>query len=263
MAVLALLLPGAIMRPLRVRALALVPALLAFCAARAQDPGPALAAWEKARGGAEALHAIQTLRITSHVFWGGTEIPVVTEFKRPGRYRQVTTVQGLRIVEALDGEAGWTINPFSGYGGFLKPQPMNPEQLRDAKEAADFDGPFIDWTAKGNQAVDLGEEDVEGSPAAKLQAKLADGTVVTSWLDKDSGLEIKRVTRRMVRGTAQETETLPGNYFKHAGVWLPHLLATGEVRSQEKNQEVVDKVEVNVPIDDADFKMPEAPKADR
>lgn len=243
------------------RALLVASAALGLPALRAQDPGPALDAWTRARGGAEALHAIQTLKITSHVYWGSTEIPVVTEYKRPGRYRQVTTVQGLQVVEALDGEAGWSINPFSGYGGFMKPQPMNPEDLRDAKESADFDGPFVDWKAKGHQVSDLGEEEVEGSPAKKLQAKLADGTVVTSWLDKDSGLEIKRVKRRVVRGSEQESETLLGNYFKHGGLWFPHLLETGAVHSDAKGKAVVDKVEVNVPIDDADFKMPESPKA--
>ncbi|HXC17074.1 MAG TPA: hypothetical protein VNV60_06510 [Holophagaceae bacterium] len=248
------------MRPLCLRALLLASVVLSGSAARAQDPGPTLEAWGKARGGAEAIHAIQSLRVMSHVYWGSTEIPVVTEYKRPGRYRQVTTVQGLQVVEALDGESGWSINPFSGYGGFMKPQPMNPEDLRDAKESADFDGPFVDWKAKGNQVSDLGDEEVEGSPARKLQAKLSGGTVVTSWLDKDSGLEIKRVTRHMVRGSEQETETLLGNYFKHGGVWLPHLLETGPVRSEARNKAVVDKVEVNIAIDDADFKMPEPTK---
>ena len=249
------------MRPSSLRALLLVPAFLAAPASRAQDPGPVLEAWTKARGGLEAIHAIQSLRITSHVYWGSTEIPVVTEFKRPGRYRQVTTVQGLQVVEAVDGDVGWTINPFSGYGGFMKPQPMTPEDLRDAKESADFDGPFIDWKAKGDQVAYLGEEDVQGSPAFKLQATLADGTVVTSWLDKDSGLEIKRVTRRMVRGSEQEQESMLGNYFQHSGVWFPHLVETGRVHSETKGKAVVDKVEVNVPIADSDFKMPEAPQA--
>lgn len=251
------------MRSPRLRVLCLLPAVLAAALGAAplaaQDPGPVLDAWLKARGGAQALQAIHSLRVTAHLFWGGTEIPVVTEYKRPGKYRQVTTVQGLRIVEAVDGEAGWSINPFSGYGGFMKPQPMSPEDLRNAKESADFDGPFVDWKAKGNQVRALGEEDVDGSPAWKVEATLADGTVVTSWLDKDSGLEIKRVTRRVVRGSEEETATVLGNYFQHGGVWFPHLMESGPARGDERQKIVVDRVEVNPEIADSDFRQPAAP----
>ena len=239
-------------------------AALAFLASPAsaqsstQSPSPTadqiLAGHFEARGGMARLRAIQTLRISARA--GTAEYPVVTELKRPMHYRQAFSVQGMSLIEAYDGKSGWTINPFSGYGGFKEPQPLNPEQLRNMELDADLDGPLMDWQAKGHKVELLGKEDVDGSPAWKLRLVLKNGDQITYFLDMDTCLEIKEITKRIIRGSEVESESVLGNYEESGGVMFPRLFENGPRGSERRNKVTVDKVEINVPISDDRFAQP-------
>lgn len=208
----------------------------------------------EARGGLAKLRAIHSLRITSRV--GQAEIPSVSEWKRPGSYRQTVQVQGLEWIQAFDGKAGWGINPFSGYGGFKEPQPLSPEDERAVELSADLDGPLVDWKAKGHKVEYLGEEDVDGGQAYKLKVSLKDGDEITYFLDADTFLSIKEITRRVIRGTDLVSETTLGNYEATGGVYFPRLLQEGEKGSDNKNTLTVDKVEINPTLSDDRFTIP-------
>ena len=237
-----------------------LPALAALVAVAgaAQSPAPTadsiIAKHLEARGGVARLKAIHSLRITSRL--GQSELPGVGEWKRPGSYRQTVKVQGLDWIRAYDGKTGWSINPFSGYGGFKEPQPMNPEQLKAVELTADLDGPLVDWQAKGHKVVYMGMEDVDGGQAFKLKATLKNGDEITYFLDADTYMSIKEITRRVIRGTEEETETILGNYEAAGGVQFPRLLQEGEKGSDEKQTVTVDKVEINHELADDRFAMP-------
>ncbi len=249
-----------------------IPALAAIMAIAAQAPlvahaqprtikeSPAptaesiIAKHLEARGGVARLKAIQSLRVTSRL--GASELPSVGEWKRPMAYRQTVKIQGLDWIRAYDGKAGWAINPFSGYGGFKEPQPMNPEQLRAIELTADLDGPLVDWQAKGHKAVYLGMEDVDGGQAHKLKLTLKNGDEITYFLDADTCLSIKEITRRVIRGTEEEYETFLGNYEATEGVLFPRLIQEGDKGSDEKNTVTVQKVEINPALADDRFSMP-------
>jgi hypothetical protein len=238
----------------------LFPAMAVLVALAAPAQAPALSADQviakhlEARGGLARLRAIQSLRITSRL--GVAELPSVGEWKRPMAYRQTVKVQGMDWIRAFDGKSGWTINPFSGYGGFKEPQPLNPEQLRAIELTADLDGPLVDWQAKGHKVAYLGTEDVDGGLAHKLKVTLKNGDQVTYFLDADSWMSIKEITRRVVRGTEEESETVLGNYEATGGVYFPRLIQEGEKGSDEKQAVTIEKVEINPDLSMDRFTMP-------
>jgi outer membrane lipoprotein-sorting protein len=236
-------------------ALAAVAALAV--AARAQTVDEIVAKHVEARGGMAKIKAVKTMRSTGkRDLAPGLSAPIVVEQSRPNKMRADFTVQGLTGTLAYDGASGWQIMPFQGN---KDPEPMAEEMVKEFAEDSDIDGPLVDWKEKGHKIELVGKEQVEGTDAYKLKLTRKGGTVSHVWIDADSFLEIKGETKRMVRGTEQETVYVVGDYKEVAGMMMPH-----SVQFSEKGGPVMsmtfDKIEVNPAVEDARFKMPAAPK---
>jgi len=213
----------------------------------------------QARGGMDKIKAVQTIRSTGVMsMGGGMEAPGSMVQKRPDMARLEFTVQGLTAVQAYDGKDAWQIMPFMGK---KDPELMSADDKKDIEENADIDGPLVDYKSKGNKVELLGKEKVEGTDVYKLKATLKNGDVVTIYLDGDSFLEIKEETKRMVRGSEQEVESSLGDYKEVNGLMFPFAMENGIKGSQEKEKLTISKIEINVPVDNAIFKMPAAAAA--
>lgn len=208
-----------------------------------------------AKGGLEKVKSVQTVRITGKMTVGpGIEAPIVLELKRPNAMRLDITVQGIVGSQAFDGAKGWSLMPF---GGSKVPQEMSAEEMKMTEEQADIDGPLIDYKAKGHTVELLGKEKVEGADAYKLKLTLKNGTVRTLYLDAEHFLEIKDESKRTIRGTEVESDTIIGDYKEVGGMMFPHSIDSGQKGNPQRQKLVVEKIELNVPIDASRFKMPE------
>lgn len=211
----------------------------------------------EAHGGLAKMKAINSMRMTGRMTVGpGMEAPIVLESKRPNQSRMDITFQGMTASQVYDNGTGWQIMPFQGK---TDPEPLSGDDLKDAEENADIDGPFVDYKAKGHQVEMAGKENVEGADCFKLKLTKKNGDVRYYFIDAESYLPIKFSGKRMVRGTEVETEASLGDYKEVAGVWMPHVMEVGAKDSPVKQKLTVVKVEVNVPLDAERFKMP-APK---
>ncbi|MFL6208815.1 MAG: outer membrane lipoprotein-sorting protein [Pyrinomonadaceae bacterium] len=207
-----------------------------------------------AKGGMEKIKAQKSLRMSGRMTLGpGLEAPVIMEQKRPGSFRLELTLQGLTAVQAYDGQTGWQIMPFQGK---KDPETMGEDDLKEAQEQADIDGPLVDYKEKGNKVELVGHEQVEGSDAYKLKVTLKNGEVRYLYLDADSFLEIKEESKRTIRGTEREGETIFGDYKEEGGVMMAHSIEAGAKGSAEKQKVTIEKVEINPVLDDARFKLP-------
>jgi outer membrane lipoprotein-sorting protein len=235
--------------------LTIAAAILAAAPAAAQTADEIIAKNLAAKGGLEKLRAVKTIRMTGRMTVGpGIEAPIVLEIKRPNSMRMDFTIQGMVGSQAYDGSSGWSLMPF---GGSKVPQQMTAEEATLAEEQADIDGPLIDYKAKGNTVELLGKETVEGAQAYKLKVTLKNGVVRTMYVDAEHFLEIKEESKRTIRGTEMEMETIVGDYKEVDGLMLPHSVDAGAKGSPQRQKLVIEKIEINVPIDDARFKMPD------
>lgn len=206
-------------------------------------------------GGLEKIKAIKTVRMTGKMTVGpGIEAPVVMELKRPNAMRLDITVQGMVGSQAFDGTKGWSLMPF---GGSKVPQEMAADEMKLAEEQAEIDGPLVDYKAKGNTVELLGKDKVEGSDAYKLKVTLKSGVVRTIYIDAEHFLQIKEEAKRTIRGTEVESDTIVGDYKEVGGMMFPHAVDSGQKGNPQRQKLVIEKIELNVPIDDARFKMPE------
>lgn len=212
----------------------------------------------EAKGGAEALRAMQAVRLTGKMLVNGGQLEFAYQQtkKRPGEVRTEATLQGMTLIEAFDGTQGWKVSPFQGR---KDPEKMSADDAKELMEDAEIDGALVDWKAKGSTVEYLGTEDVDGTMAHKLKVVRKNGDVSYVYLDPDHFLEIRTLTQRVKRGTQTEMETDYGDYEKIAGVFLPFSIESGRKGSTDKQKIVLEKADANVPVDDAAFHFPTTP----
>jgi hypothetical protein len=209
----------------------------------------------EAKGGANVLHDLQTLRLTGKMLVqeGQIQLAFMQVKKRPDDVRTEASLQGMTQIEAYDGKEGWKVSPFFGR---KDPERMSADDVKALVEDAEMDGPLVDWQAKGNAVEYLGTEDVDGTPAHKLKVTRKNGDVSFVYLDPDHFLDIRVLTQRTRHGAYEEVETDLGDYEKAGGVFVPTSIEVGRKGAPDKQRIIIDKVEANVPVDDTIFHFP-------
>jgi len=210
------------------------------------------------KGGLEKIKAITSVRMSGEL--DGDEFKAVEsqESKRPNWVRKNMSLQGMTAVEAYDGSNGWQVQPF---GGHKDPELMGEDDLRDLLLDADFDGPLVDYTAKGNTVEYLGHDEVDGDDALRLKVTLKNGDIIYYFLDPETNLEIRKEVQQFIRGSIRETVVELGSYKPVEGVMFPFSISQRPKNSPRAQTTTFEKIEVNVVIPDSDFSLPMSLKA--
>jgi len=214
----------------------------------------------QARGGIEKMQAIKNYRITAKFEGGGGfTASVGQENQRPNLLRESFTLQGMTAVQAYDGATGWQIQPF---GGKKDPELMGEDDVRDLLLDADFDGPLVDYKEKGNTVEYLGHDVVDGDDALRLKITLKNGDIIYDYLDPDTFIEIRKEIQQFIRGSVRDRVVGLGAYKPVAGVMYPFSMSQGPKNNPDAQTVTVQKMEVNVVIDPADFMLPPSLKTE-
>lgn len=207
----------------------------------------------EARGGLAKLRAVQSLRLTGTMELPDVRTPFVLELKRPARMRTEFTVEGQTGIRAYDGRTAWAQLPLPGE----HPREMRPEDAADAREQADVDlSPLVDAAAKGYTVELEGRDRLPGGDTWKLVVRAKDRPPRTIHLDARTHLVVQTSDRRRVEGEEVEFVTEVGDYRSVEGLVFPHRIDVGPRASAERQRLVIDRIEVNPPLDDARFSMP-------
>ncbi|HSM51487.1 MAG TPA: hypothetical protein VLA75_08805 [Thermoanaerobaculia bacterium] len=244
-------------RPLAILViLATLATLLPAGAASAESLDEILARNYETKGGLEKLRAVRTARMTGKMLMGpGIEAPFVLLWARPDKVRTEFTFQGMTGVQAYDGTVGWQVMPFLGK---TEPETMGEEELKNAREMGEdaLEGPLVGWREKGHTVTLAGEEEVEGTPAWRLEVVKKNGDASTVWLDKESALEFKAEGKRTVRGQEMEFETAIGDYKEVGGLLLAHSIESRPKGAPQGQVILLDAIELDPEIPDGTFTMP-------
>jgi len=222
-------------------------------AARAQTVDEIIARNVEALGGMDKLQSVKTLRSTATLKMGSFQAAVEAENKRPDKVRQEFILQGLAQVSAYDGKTGWQVNPFQGR---KDPELLSADDTKGLQVDADIDGPLVNYKQKGSVAELVGRDSVEGTDCYKIKLTLKNGDVRYYYLDAESYMVIKLETQTIIRGSLQERETYYGDYEKVEGIYYPFTSESGQKDQPDRVQVTLDKIEVNVPLDDSRFAVP-------
>jgi photosystem II stability/assembly factor-like uncharacterized protein len=188
----------------------------------------------QARGGAEKLKAIKTLRMSGRVQQGSFTAQFSQIAIAPNLMRQALTVQGMSLIQSYDGSTGWQINPFQGR---KDAELMGEDDLRELTEEADFYGPLVEYKTKDNRIEYLGHDTVDGDDAYRVKVTLANGDILYYYFDPDTYLEIRTEKLQFIRSSVRETFVNLGSYKLVDGVYFPFSMEQGrQAESRRRHQ---------------------------
>ena len=202
----------------------------------------------QAKGGLEKIRAVQSLKQTGRVTLQGMDAEMTIYLRRPNLLRQEIAIAGQTIINAFDGTTAWLINPLSGS---TNPIVISGPDAEATKEQSDFDGPLVDFQAKGYTIVLSGTETLNGRSVTHLTITDRRQRVQHCYLDADTSLEVKIVNE--MPGATLEQEL--SDWRDVQGVMLPFSLRTS-LGGRTVQQLAIQKVDVNPSLDDSLFKMP-------
>jgi outer membrane lipoprotein-sorting protein len=229
-------------------------------AAAAQTADEIIAKILMARGGLDKIRAVQAQRITGQISFGpDASGPFIVEFKRPLKMRMQLTVQNHTVVRAYDGETGWSNNPFAGQHN---PDTMNNEELKSIAEEADFDGPLVDYQAKGNKIELAGKDQVQGKDVWRLKVTIKNGDVRNYLYDSNSFLLLKWEGSRKSQGKELPIQTYFRDYRDVEGLKFPFEIESGSPAANVSQKISVENIELDPILGDIEFGRPVSPPAE-
>jgi hypothetical protein len=246
-------------------------AALVAVPASAQNVDEIVAKHLQARGGYDKIKAIQSLKITRTVATPFTSVKVVVFKKRPAlvRFEQTVAGQTTAVARGINADAVWDTGP----GGKITTRPEKfAQEARDTD--ADFDGLLVDWKEKGHTVSLEGKEAMTGWDAYKLKVTTKGGTVRNVYIDTKTFLDRRHTgTVNLPPPANAPAGAQPRSYDFTAdfsdwkdvnGVKFPFAVDEDRVGPREPAQSFAtytEKIEVNVPVEDAIFAPATSPSA--
>jgi outer membrane lipoprotein-sorting protein len=230
----------------------LVLAVVALAGARTgaqQSVDDIIAKNLQAKGGLEKMRAVQTIKQTSHVTIAGLgEATITTYGKRPNMTRQEMVVGTRTAIGAFDGQVAWMVDPFRG---IMTPTSLSGPQADAIKEQSDFDGPLVDYKAKGYTIELVGTEGTGDRKTYHLKLTGKDLRVQHCYVDVATSLE----TRTVAETPMGPLETELSDYRDVDGLKFAFTVRSSMAGTEQGTQRV-DRVELNIRLDDAMFRIP-------
>jgi outer membrane lipoprotein-sorting protein len=205
----------------------------------------------EAKGGVAMLKGTESVRMVATVSSPSQpgEMTITMLLKRPNLLRREMSMGGRTMVFGFDGATAWARQ------GEGPAQPLTGPTADQLKQSAEFDSVFLNYKEAGHTVELVGQETSGGKPVHHLKVTRKDGPVQHYYLDVDTGLEQKMVTETDQGGMKVTVETELTDYRPVEGRVLPfkvRQLTNGQLVGEITTQ----KVEFNVPIDNASFGMP-------
>jgi len=200
----------------------------------------------QAIGGLQKLKAIQSMRVTQRIDTEKNTFVIVR--KRGNKFR----FESAEYIEGCDGRIAWI--KFAD----------QPARLLDIPlcAAADIDGPLVEYQEKGFGLQFIAKEKVEGRDAFHLvlTKPSAPGKPIDYYFDAKTYFLVKNASD----ADGERHENIYSDFRNVNGIlfsfcdemrWRP-LAGKIEGQGRGKQKQFVEKMELDVPLDDAIFEMP-------
>ncbi len=226
----------------------------------AQSADDIIDKYVEARGGLAKIKEVQSERVRGTLMFApGVEGPFVVERERPYKMRMEVSFRDQTLIRVYDGKSsGWIYNPFAADAAVV---PMNENDLKNIQDEADFEGPFINYKAKGNQLEYAGKTTVEGKPAYKVKLTNKNGDISYFSFDAASFLLVRWEGKRKTGDQEVAWESYFRDYREVNGLEYPFLIESSAPGTDQAQKIMADKIEVNVTISEAQFRKPNIPSA--
>ncbi len=141
--------------------------------------------------GYDKLKEVKTITIVGENYFGDRSMPFKTIFKFPSKYYNERDFMGRKMLQVMDGDKAWSLNPRNGMGD------IKGSRLEMLKKNAVFGGLLYNWEEKGLKISLEGTEDFEGTEVLKLIVENTEGEISEIYLDADSYVTLKQTSIRV------------------------------------------------------------------
>jgi hypothetical protein len=228
---------------------------------KAQTADEIVSKYIEKTGGKDAWSKVTTSKTTAKVKTQGMDFPAIMLSKKM-KQKISFTFQGINMVQpAFDGTTGWQTNFMN-----MKPEKMEAEDTEILRsEVDDFPNPFLNYKQKGYTLELQDAEVVEGTDCFKLKMTKKpikiDGkdeeNASVYLIDKENFIPI--LIRSVIKkGPAKGklSEIYFSDYQDVNGLMMPFTIDQ-KFEAQTQASIVIEKIELNVDIDDKEFAFPE------
>lgn len=206
-----------------------------------------------AMGGADKLSKLKSVKISANMEVMNMEMPVTTIIVQDKAFRTETTAQGMTIVQAVNGNTGWMINPMAGQA---KATALPEEVVKSMVSQTDLTG-LYNYKEKGYTLAMEGEQDIAGAKVYKVVVTLKNGIKQENYISKDTFYILKIVATVPVNGQDIKTESIQSDFKQIDGITFPFSseVTTTAMPGMAMTNKIA-SVEINPKIDDSIFVMP-------
>ena len=213
-------------------------------------------------GGEDALRKIKNIKMSAKLDAQGMTLPLEMINLADGRSLMKFEFQGKEMVQqAFDGETAWGVNFMT-----QKAEKSDAEATENIKrESKDFPEDFMDYEKKGYKVELIGKETIEGAECNKIKLTknplLVDGkdveNVVYYYFDTENNVPIVSETEiKSGEMKGSISQTVFSDYQEVEGVYFPFSI-NSKMKDGEGQPVTIEKIEINVVVDDSIFKFPE------
>ncbi len=226
--------------------LVIIGLLFAVAASQAQDLEKIIEKHINAIN-AEKLTEFKTLKVNGSLIQQGMELNLLMYEKSPDKIKIISSFSDMDIVQVVNGDRGYTINPMSGS---TSPAPMTPTQVSSMKDNSMLQSSLLNQYRAGEAEI-IGEEEVNGKAAYKIKIPLAEADKYI-FIDKESFYitQIRMTVEQM--GMEMAVDMQMDDFEETAGVILARTINT-YINGQPGGKIKYESIEFNTDIDDSEF----------
>jgi hypothetical protein len=204
-------------------------------------------------GGEQQWKTIQSTVTSGTYNYGGIEFPFKAYSKAPNLYKYIVSSNGKYFAQAFDGKEGWKIDGFKNET--KKTILIGRQALAMANEAdVELENPFINYQKKGHQAFLEGRDTIEDKICFKVKFIRNNVDTETYYFNAENfELVKKQSVSKNAELDSSMLDTFYSAYREINGIKIP-FKSISKVNGQIILTITVEKVQLNVPIQNSEFK---------
>jgi hypothetical protein len=227
-----------------------------FCAVTisGQTADEIIGKYVQAIGGKDVLNNITSVYYESTFDAMGTQGPVKMTTLNGKGMKQEVDIMGSLMITCYTDKGGWSTNPMAGG---TTPEDMTEAQYNAGKDQIVIGAPFVNFAESGYKAELSGTEAVGDINAYKIKLTAPDSTTSLYFFDPNTFYLVKSVQESEMQGQIVETIMIFSDYKQTEGYAMPYKMDMDMGGGQFTVIMTVNKVELNVPVNDSIFIKPQ------
>ncbi|MBS0011568.1 MAG: hypothetical protein KFF49_09175 [Bacteroidales bacterium] len=197
----------------------------------------------------DKLSKFNSLIIKGHINLQGMKLDMEMYQKGPDKIKSVSIISGMEMVQVINGDRGYMINPMMGSS---EPVLLTSDQIASIKKGSMLSDHLLRDYGAGHMEMD-GEEEVAGRPAYKIKIMAPEGTRYI-FIDK----ELYYITQMRMRveqmGMEVTLEMRMRDFSVTDGITMARAVDTF-MDGQPAGTAVYKSIEFNRNIDDSVFEI--------